>query len=353
MRPERRPYAGSAFISHAPSGFRRNRASEASARHRERSAARKPERNATKLEGPKRRAPRAARSRAYCGKLVSPQTRHGSVRTTRVAHAFDCNVLDERCVRPADFRSVRLHWQAATFRLEAESAFEHRHRLTFSVCIKRLRLEPPYVKTRTHPYLGDLGRRRMAIAEVPESWKYLWLPGRLAASSARVGGCWAAVRAGATICRTHPGLCRTLPGGSSWFISDQNTSQSRATETFPEPYFSPARGNRITPSGQTAGQERTTASANRLEKCTEVSQDDPWTDRRRPRSPLPTCSAPPSAASFFTTAHPWGTFGLMAGVPAIVAGQIGRRLWSQQNRSERLPAQRGSKTPPAAIRLAP
>src|SRR5437764_1245793 len=43
----------------------------------------------------------------------------GSVRTYRVARVLDCNVLDERFVRPADF-DLAAYWQAATIRLEAE-----------------------------------------------------------------------------------------------------------------------------------------------------------------------------------------------------------------------------------------
>jgi predicted DNA-binding transcriptional regulator YafY len=90
----------------------------------------------------------------------------GSVRTYRVARVLDCNVLDERFVRPADF-DLAAYWQAATIRLEAEM---HPNTATVRLSpfgIKLLNaLSQPYVRTRTRiEETADTDGWR--IAEVP------------------------------------------------------------------------------------------------------------------------------------------------------------------------------------------
>jgi predicted DNA-binding transcriptional regulator YafY len=73
----------------------------------------------------------------------------GSVRTYRVARVLDCNVLDERFVRPGDF-DLAGYWQAATTRLEAEMHPNYATVRLSPFGIKLLNaLSQPYVRTRT------------------------------------------------------------------------------------------------------------------------------------------------------------------------------------------------------------
>jgi predicted DNA-binding transcriptional regulator YafY len=73
----------------------------------------------------------------------------GSVRTYRVARVLDCNLLDERFVRPADF-DLAAYWQAATTRLEAEMHPNYATVRLSPFGIKLLNaLSQPYVRTRT------------------------------------------------------------------------------------------------------------------------------------------------------------------------------------------------------------
>src|SRR5437763_5761687 len=75
----------------------------------------------------------------------------GSVRTYRVARVLDCDVLNERCVRPADF-DLAAYWQAATIRLEAEM---QPHHATVRLSPSGIKLpnvfSQPYAMT--HPHL--------------------------------------------------------------------------------------------------------------------------------------------------------------------------------------------------------
>ena len=91
----------------------------------------------------------------------------GSVRTYRVARVLDCNVLDERFVRPADF-DLAAYWQAATIRLEAEM---HPNTATVRLSpfgIKLLNaLSQPYVKTRTRiEETADAAGWRIAVVPI-------------------------------------------------------------------------------------------------------------------------------------------------------------------------------------------
>src|SRR5262245_32851224 len=90
----------------------------------------------------------------------------GSVRTYRVARILDCRVLDEPCIRPADF-NLTAHWQAATLRLEAE----------LHPNMARVRLSPFGVKLLdvvSQPYVKT--RMRMEEAADAEGWRIAELP---------------------------------------------------------------------------------------------------------------------------------------------------------------------------------
>jgi predicted DNA-binding transcriptional regulator YafY len=91
----------------------------------------------------------------------------GSVRTYRVARVLDCNVLEERCIRPADF-DLAAYWQAATIRLEAEM---HPNFATVRLSpfgIKLLNaLSQPYVRTRTRiEETSDAAGWRIAVVPI-------------------------------------------------------------------------------------------------------------------------------------------------------------------------------------------
>ena len=138
----------------------------------------------------------------------------GSVRTYRVARVLDCNVLDERFVRPADF-DLAAYWQAATIRLEAEM---HPNFATVRLSpfgVKLLNaLSQPYVQD-AHPYRGDRRCRRLADRGRADRKNGVARGGR-AAASRRGGGGAGAGRAARQDGRTHPGHGRTLPDGAGW-----------------------------------------------------------------------------------------------------------------------------------------
>jgi predicted DNA-binding transcriptional regulator YafY len=96
----------------------------------------------------------------------------GSVRTYRVARVLDCNVLDERCVRPADF-DLAAYWQAATIRLEAEMHPNYATVRLSPFGIKLLNaLSQPYVRTRTRiEEAADAAGWRIAVVPIG---KTLW-----------------------------------------------------------------------------------------------------------------------------------------------------------------------------------
>jgi NADPH-dependent glutamate synthase beta subunit-like oxidoreductase len=84
-----------------------------------------------------------------------------------VARVLDCNVLDERCVRPADF-DLAAYWQAATIRLEAEM---HPNFATVRLSpfgVKLLNaLSQPYVRTRTRiEETADAAGWRIAVVPI-------------------------------------------------------------------------------------------------------------------------------------------------------------------------------------------
>src|SRR5207237_8856415 len=91
----------------------------------------------------------------------------GSVRTYRVARVLDCNVLDERCIRPADFDLAK-YWQAATIRLEAEMHPNYATVRLSPFGIKLLdALSQPYVRTRTRiEETADAAGWRIAVVPI-------------------------------------------------------------------------------------------------------------------------------------------------------------------------------------------
>ena len=91
----------------------------------------------------------------------------GSVRTYRVARVLDCNVLDERFVRPADF-DLAAYWQAATIRLEAEMHPNYATVRLSPFGVKLLNaLSQPYVRTRTRiEETADAAGWRIAVVPI-------------------------------------------------------------------------------------------------------------------------------------------------------------------------------------------
>jgi predicted DNA-binding transcriptional regulator YafY len=91
----------------------------------------------------------------------------GSVRTYRVARVLDCNVLDERFVRPADF-DLAAYWQAANDPARSRDASEHRHRAAVAVRHKTAqRLEPALRETRTRiEETADAAGWRIAVVPI-------------------------------------------------------------------------------------------------------------------------------------------------------------------------------------------
>src|SRR2546425_189132 len=91
----------------------------------------------------------------------------GRVRTYRVARVLDCNALEERCVRPADF-DLAAYWQAATIRLEAEMHPNYATVRLSPFGIKLLNaLSQPYVRTRTRiEEAADAAGWRIAVVPI-------------------------------------------------------------------------------------------------------------------------------------------------------------------------------------------
>ena len=154
----------------------------------------------------------------------------GSVRTYRAARVLDCNVLDERFVRPADF-DLAAYWQAATIRLEAEMHPNSRHRATVAVRHKTAQRLEPALRQNAHPYRGHRGCCRLADRRCADREDGVACGGR-AAASRRGGGGAGAGRVARQAGRTHRGHGRTLPDGAAWLPGSKGSPPIPRHETF-------------------------------------------------------------------------------------------------------------------------